>query len=489
MTESLSPPTSPPSAKNTHLRRGSLGVADIVFFVVAAAAPLTVMAGVAPLAILLGGIGAPAAYFAIGVLLCLFAVGFTAMTPYIRNAGAFYSYVTRGFGRPVGLGAALLAVFSYNALQIGLYGAFGFLAGTTVNNLFGLDVPWPVYAFAGIVLVWYLGYRSVHFGAKVLAVILVVEVAILSLLAAGILFHGGAEGLSMASFSPRNVFAPGMGAALGIAVAAFIGFEATAIYRVEARNPDRTVPRATYIAVVFLGLFYCFITWVIVQAFGNEGAVAAAAENPAEMFFTAMTQYVGGWATVVQRVLLLASVLGALLALHNNITRYVHTLASERALPTLLGRIHPRHGSPWVTGVAQSALAAVVVTVFAVIGVHPYGQFFLWVNSPGVVGILALQAMAAFAVVAFFRRTTPAHGEGRFRTLIAPMVAGVLMTAILVLVCWNLDLFTGAGPVVNGALVVLTLAVFGAGVLLARRLRRTRPHVYAGLATTDIETT
>ena len=29
--------------------------------------------------------------------------------PYIRNAGAFYSYIARGLGRPAGLGAALLA--------------------------------------------------------------------------------------------------------------------------------------------------------------------------------------------------------------------------------------------------------------------------------------------------------------------------------------------------------------------------------------------
>src|SRR5215213_7874080 len=84
------PETSP------RLQRGTLGVADIVFFVAAAAAPLTVMAGVAPLAILFGGIGAPAAYVGVGVLLCLFAVGFTAMTPYIRNAGAFYSYIAGG---------------------------------------------------------------------------------------------------------------------------------------------------------------------------------------------------------------------------------------------------------------------------------------------------------------------------------------------------------------------------------------------------------
>jgi prepilin signal peptidase PulO-like enzyme (type II secretory pathway) len=55
-TPDASAESTPPGT--TTLRSGSLGTADIAFFVVSAAAPLTVMAGVAPLAILLGGIGA-----------------------------------------------------------------------------------------------------------------------------------------------------------------------------------------------------------------------------------------------------------------------------------------------------------------------------------------------------------------------------------------------------------------------------------------------
>ncbi|MFF4018285.1 APC family permease [Streptomyces sp. NPDC001843] len=490
MTEPLVPiaPQQPPQvAAESHLRRGTLGVADIVFFVVAAAAPLTVMAAVAPLAILFGGIGAPVAYLAVGVLLVLFAVGFTAMTPYIRNAGAFYSYIARGLGRPAGLGAALLAVFSYNALQIGLFGAFGFFAASTVDDLLGVDLPWTVYAFAGIAVVWFLGFRSVNLGAKVLAALLIAETAILLLLAVAVLAKGGASGLTFDSFAPSNFLASGMSGPLGLAAAAFIGFEATAIYREEARDPDRTVPRATYLAVGFLALFYAFITWVIVQAFGSAQAVGVAAKNPPEMFFTAMTQYVGGWATDVQRVLIVTSLLAALLAFHNAITRYVYALSAEHAFPAALGRVHPRHGSPWVAGVAQSVLAVVVVAVFALIGVHPYNEFFLWVNTPGVVGILVLQALAGFAVVAFFRRNPAAHGEGPLRTLIAPAAAGVLLVAATVLVCRRLDLFTGAGPAVNWSLVALTPAVFLVGVALAVRLRRVRPDVYAKLGTTDVD--
>jgi hypothetical protein len=105
-------------------------------------------------------------------------------------------------------------------------------------------------------------------------------------------------------------------------------------------HPDRTVPRATYIAVAFLGLFYAFISWVIIQAFDNTGAVAIASKNSAGMFFTAMTTYVGTWATDLMRVLIVTSLFAALLAFHNAITRYTHALASEGALPPQ-ARPHP----------------------------------------------------------------------------------------------------------------------------------------------------
>ncbi|MGK4578566.1 APC family permease [Kitasatospora sp. HPMI-4] len=470
------------------LERGVLGVGDIVFFVVAAAAPLTVMAGVAPFAIGFGGIGAPMAYLAIGTVLAVFAVGFTAMTRHIRNAGAFYSYITRGLGRPVGLGAALLAVFSYNAIQIGMFGAFGYFAHTTAADLLGLDLPWWLWALAGVAVVWLLGYRSINLGAKVLAALLIAETGILLLLAVAVLAKGGAHGISLDSFAPTNAANSGMAGVLGLAAAAFIGFEATAIYREEARTPDRTVPRATYLAIAFLGLFYTFITWMIIQAVGSDNAVQAATDDPAGMFFTEMTRYVGAWATDIQRVLIITSLLAALLAFHNTITRYGYTLAGEKVLPPAFAAIHPRHRSPWIGGTAQSALAALCVVAAAVTGADPYTQFFLWVNSPGVVGILLLQALAAFAVFAFFRRNpAAAAGTSPLRTAVAPVLAGVLLIGATALVCWRLDLFTDASAAVNWSLIAIVPVVFLAGVGLALRMRARRPEQYAKLGSTEVD--
>ncbi|MEU9803756.1 APC family permease [Streptomyces sp. NPDC051000] len=471
----------PPAAGTTPVpRRATLGTADISFFVVSAAAPLTVMAGVAPVAILLGGIGAPAGYLLAGLTLAVFAVGFTTMSRHVRSGGAFYAYITRGLGKHVGIGAALLALVGYNGMEIGVYGLLGTTTADTAHALWGLDVPWLPVSLAGLALIWYGGFRSIDFGAKLLGVLLVAETGILVLLAAAVLLKGGAHGLSAGSFAPGAILVPGTAAVLAFAFAAFTGFESTVIYRREARDPDRTIPRATYIAVAFLGLFYAFIVWTVIQAFGADAVVAAAAEDPGGLFFAAISTYVGPWAADLMHVFIVTSVIASLLAFHNAINRYGLALAEEGVLPAALGRIHPRHGSPYVAGVAQTVLGAVIVLGFALADADPYQQLLLWVNTPGMIGLMALMLLAAIAIPVYFRRVP--HDEGPWRTLIAPVAAAALLTVAIFLVTSKVDLFTLASPTVNTILVAVVPAVFLGGLGLAHRLKKRRPEIYARFA-------
>ncbi|MGW0761999.1 APC family permease [Streptomyces sp. NPDC002814] len=476
-------PKTPPAAAG--LRSGSLGTADIAFFVVSAAAPLTVMAGVAPLAILLGGIGAPVGYLVAGITLTVFAVGFTTMSRHVKSGGAFYAYITRGLGRPAGIGAALLALIGYNGMEIGVFGLLGTAGRDTAQALFGIDVHWLPIALAGLLLVGYGGYRSVDFGAKLLGILLVAETGILVLLAGGVLVKGGAHGLSGASFTPGNVFVGGTAVVLAFAFAAFTGFESTVIYRREARNPERTVPRATYVAVGFLGLFYAFIVWTVIQAFGDAEVIGAAAKDPGGLFFSAITTYVGAWAADLMHIFIVTSVLASLLAFHNAINRYVLGLSEEGVLPGKLGRVHSRHRSPYVAGIAQTVLGAVVVLGFWAAGADPYQQLLLWVNTPGMIGLFVLQLLAAIAVPCYFRRIS--HQEGVLRTVVAPVTAALLLATAIGLVVTHIDAFTGASPTVNTVLIALSPTVFVIGLGLAWWLRRQRPQVYADFAAEPTE--
>lgn len=183
--------------------RGSVGVAGIVFLVVAAAAPLTAIGGALPVMFAIGnGPGVPAAYLVVAVVLLLFSVGYAAMSRHVVDTGAFYAYVTSGLGRITGSGAASLALLTYTAIQAGIYG----LAGATLNSLVtdygGPDVPWWLWSGLLLLLVALLGYRNIDVGTKVLAVLLVLEVGIVAVVVVAILAKGGADGIDVTSFTP-----------------------------------------------------------------------------------------------------------------------------------------------------------------------------------------------------------------------------------------------------------------------------------------------
>lgn len=483
------PPGRPPAADDTatgqpsvgteHLKKNALGATSIAFLVIAAAAPLTVMAGVAPLAILVGGIGAPVGYLAAGIVLLIFAVGFMAMTKHTGGAGAFYSYITLGLGRRLGMGSGILAVVSYNALQIGVYGLLGQQMSDAVEKLAGISLPWWLFVFVAIVIVWFVGRRGIDVGAKLLGVLLIAESAILALLVVAVIFQGGSDGLSAATFSADAVFSPGMFGVLAFCFAAFMGFESTALYRPEARKPERTIPRATYSSVIFMAVFYCLVVWAVIQAFGNEGVIEAAAADPATLFFVAIEQYVGTWASDVMYVLIITSVLASQIAFHNAINRYTFTLARDGLLPAPLARTHPRFGSPSTAGTVQSLLAAVVVAAFAIFGADPYADLLLKLNTPGVVGIILLQAITSAAVVSYFARRWHTV-RARFATICA-VVATLLLTAAVVVLAWHIDLLTAADQMTNILLVGIVPVTLLIGIVAAGVLKRRSPAVYAGI--------
>ena len=476
---SLDTPEAVRTDPDANLKTNSLGSFGIFFLIVSAAAPLSVAAGIGPLAILIGGIGAPIVYLLAGVVLIVFAIPFMAMARHVSTLGGFYTYITASLGKVVGLGSAAVAMLSYNALQIGLYGLMGVQVEGLLKTLLGIDVPWWLIAYVGIALVFLLAYLGIDVGAKVLGILLVAETLVLSLLVVAVVVHGGAHGLSLGFLKPGNLFTPGMFAIIGFGFAAFMGFESSVLYREEAKSPDRVIPRATYGAVIFMAVFYALVLWAVVQAFGDAQVQAVAAKDPAGLFFTAMRLYVGPWAEVVMYLLIVTSIYAGQLAFHHAINRYTFSLARDGILPRAL-HTTSRFGSPWVAGLVQTVLATIVVTVFVLAHGDPYQQLVLWVNSPGVLGVIALQALTGVAVIVFFvrRRDVPR----RWYIIPAAVVGTLAMVGLLVLLISTIDTLTAGGPVVDTVIVLLLPVVFIVGAVTAVVLKRRRPEAYERIA-------
>ncbi|WP_448616540.1 APC family permease [Modestobacter sp. URMC 112] len=438
---------------------GRLGVLGIVFFVVAAAAPLVGMTGGVPVAIAAGnGAGVPGAYVAVGIVLLLFSSAYSAMSRVVTNTGAFFAYVGRGLGLAPGVGSALTSVLAYLAIQLAIYGFFGGLLAGQLNATFGIAAPWWLWTLIAWALVLGLSVLRVDVGAKVLGLLMVLELLSLAVVAIAVMADGGGpDGASLAaSFSPASVFAGGLagsaGIALAFAFASFIGFEATAIYGEESKDPERTVPRATYVAVGLITAIFAAASWAVVSGLGTDGVVEQVLEissvdgvplaDPAAVLFAVATTYVGSWLATVMSWLVVSSLFAGLLAFQNCTARYFFSLGRAGVLPHALQHTN-RQGAPALGSVVTSAITGAVILLFAVAGLDPVLNLFYWTSAMAVIAVVLVEILVCVAVLVHFRRT---RGGPRWSTLAAPILAGLGLLTGLYLLVSRFGLLAGTVP-------------------------------------------
>lgn len=463
------------------LRRNALGVPQIVFFVIAAAAPLTAVVGVTPAAFMLGnGPGVPGTFLLVGVLYLLFSAGFTAMSGFVGNAGGFYSYIVAGLGPSLGVAGALIALATYTAVDVAVYGLFGFFVNDIVKSAGGPEVAWWLYAAGLAIAVYVCGVRSIEFSGRLLGFCMIAEITILLLLGIAVLLTADASRpIALAPFGVQAIATPELGLALVFVVSAFIGFEATAIFGEEAREPRRTIPRATYIAVTVIAVFYAFTTWTISLYYGPDHIHDQASTHTATLYLDAVKALLGRPAGVVMNLLLIASLFACALSFHNTINRYLFAVGREGLMWRRLCATHPHHQSPQLAGAVQTASALGLVVMFALADSDPYTVVFAWAGTFGALGILMLQILVSLAVVAFFWRD--GRGIGIWRRLVAPVLAALGLAVSLVLMSLHLEQVSGSNSrIVQNFPELLVLIGLG-GIGLAAWVRRRKPEVYAAL--------
>ncbi|NLU78770.1 APC family permease [Micromonospora sp. HNM0581] len=471
--------TERPSNVSEALARGRLGVPSVIFFVLSAAAPLTVVAGVVTTGYgVIGVLGIPLAFLVVAAVLAVFSVGYVAMARRMANAGAFYAYVARGLGRPAGVGTAWVALIAYNALQIGLYGTIGAAAAPVLDRLFGITPQWWIVALVAWALVGMLGLLRVDINGMVLAALLCAEIAIIVLFDLGQLGNPAGGDVSFAAFAPENFFVPGLGAVLVLAILGFVGFEAAVVFSEESKDPKRTVPLATYLSVAIIAVVYALSSWSMTVAVGPDRIVEEAGTQSIELIFNLAGSHLGDTVLTIGQALFLTSVLAAMISFHNTTARYTFALGRERVLPAAFGRTSPVTGAPQAASLAQSVLGLLVIILYAVNGWDPVLQLFFWLGTSGGFGVLLMIATTAVAIIAYFARN--GEQETLWRRLIAPGVAAVALVAIIVLAVQNFADLLGVESdsplrwVIPAAYPVAALL----GGLWGLSLRRRRPDTY-----------
>ncbi len=481
------------------LQSKAVGLVGVLFLAVTGAAPMSAMLGNVPFAAGYGiGTYTPAAFLLATIVLTIFSIGYAAMAARVSSVGGFYSFISQGLGREVGMSAGFTSLACYSLFEASLTGLFAFFGNKWFNDHLGVNIPWIVLALIMIALIGVLAYRDVKLSVKVLGTALVAEVVILVVFVLGVAFAGSGTSYSLESLNVFKVYTPlpaqtvgavaiPVGAAaVGVFMAfwSWVGFEMAPNYAEESRDPKRTIPQSLLISVIGLGLFYIVVSWSAVSAFPTQADMAAKAFSDGVNFFLSpMQTFVGTWAYELMSLLILTSSFACGMAFHNTAARYIYSLGREGVLPKAVAETHDHHKSPHKASAVQTVLAALWVILYG-LGYgfdDPSAQAWLGVYTLfAVLGtglLLVLQALVSVAIIMWFRKN---GGGNVVTTQIAPAVSFVVQIWLVFTLIDNLATLGGTNGFAS-SIPYTGLAIIVVGLVWGFVLKSVNPVSYANI--------
>jgi len=471
--------TEPQAGRSTDLLKSSIKFFHIVLMVTAAAAPLVVVSAYIPISVAYGaGIAVPITYAATTLVLVIFSIGFAQMAKRITSAGAFYTFTAQGLGRPFGLSVGFMILAAYSMIAAAIAGGLGYFSAALFRDHFGLDIAWYWYAIVMMAVMFLLSYYRVTVTAQILGLLLTLEVLVVVILCVSIIVQGGADGQMPESLNPASwSSAPALGIGFFFAFWSWIGFETTAIYGEETHDPKKSVPRATFIAVLVLGTFFTFASYAGIVGFGNQ-SVEKATELLGTYYFVLADLYSVPIVRTAMDIFVVTGFFACVFAMQNNASRYFYSLGRDRILPPALGVTHPKYKSPYVASATQTVTAIVTVVLFAMAGADPLLELSTWLAIFCTLSVIAVQCLVSIAVIMYFNRIGRNSPGDYWKTMIAPIIGTIAQLVIMGLLLQNITFLAGSEATVVQLIPLFVAIVAVVGFVYALWLRSSSPERY-----------
>ena len=94
------------------------------------------------------------------------------MASKVTAVGGFYSFISHGLGRELGMGFGFGSVVAYSVFEASLAAASPISPISTSKQWMGIDIPWPILSLIMIVGIAILTYFDVKLSTAILGVAL-----------------------------------------------------------------------------------------------------------------------------------------------------------------------------------------------------------------------------------------------------------------------------------------------------------------------------
>ncbi len=305
--------------------------------------------GMVPLAYLIGLVG-----------MFFTAMSYAAMSRAFPLAGSVYTYAHRGLHEIAGFFSGWLILLDYLLVPALLY----LLSAVALRPLLPAVPDW-IWLVGFITINACVNLVGVRLTARVNWAMLLMELATLALfVGVGLfaLYHGqGAGALSWKPVYDPKVFSLAtVAGATSIAVLSFLGFDGISTLSEESRGGRDAVGRATLIALVLVGGLFILQTWIATDL--ARGMHFGAADTA---FYEIADRAGGPWLRLITILAtVLASAIANAMAAQAAVARILFAMARDRKLPAVLGKIHARYKTPYVSTLLVAAISLLVGLFF-----------------------------------------------------------------------------------------------------------------------------
>jgi len=354
------------------------------------------MIGVGPfltLPLLLAAMGGPQAMvgWVLGALLAACdGLVWAELGAAMPEAGGTYAYLGKMFPGQWGRWLSFLFVFqlcvsaplSVASGCIGLAQYAGFLSPGLVGNggvvhalhvgaySFGVSAgraTWLAIAVVGLAVV--LLYRRLSAVRGLSAGMLVVVLGTIAWAMLTGLLHGSwarVVAFPAGAWRLDHGFFVGLGSAMLIATYDYWGYYNVTFLGGEARDPERTIPRAVLISIGVVALLYLGLNASVLAVMGSPAIVAAQDIGArrallSEMMRVAYTPGLGVgagmWLGRLAAVLVMVTAFASVFSLLLGYSRIPFAAARDGNFPAAFGRLHPTRGFPFVSLLALAGMA------------------------------------------------------------------------------------------------------------------------------------
>jgi amino acid transporter len=205
------------------------------------------------------------ASYALGTVMLLF-VAFN-LNQFARRStmsGSMYAYICRGLGLKAGAIGGWALIWAYLGISMAGVTGFTIFAGKLLAML-GVSAP-PIVLFAVCAGAgWLLAWKNVQLSAILMLVLEGISVTLITILCFIVLTQHHFA-VDPAQFDLKTVPWSSIGLGVVVAIFSLVGFECATAFGDEAKHPLTSIPRAVSMSLIISGVFFMFVTYVMVMA-------------------------------------------------------------------------------------------------------------------------------------------------------------------------------------------------------------------------------